>query len=181
VIVRSLSAREQEEVFLERKCGGMKDRHSSAEREAGMIDATAFDGCINLRRSFGQRYKIGFDEAAVTWGERADPWMQTLLCQKGVIYPQGGEILAVEIDGRPITAKLVAAISGVTLWQDGDHEKTFLLPVDLFDQVAEVVKPRKRRRLSEEQKTRCVERLAKYRPKPPRQSAGEELGPLATA
>jgi hypothetical protein len=159
----------------------MKDRHSSAERETGMNDATAFEGCINLRRSFGQRYKIGFDEAAVTWGERADPWMQTLPCQKGVIFPHSRNMLAVEIDNRPITAKLVAGISGIVIHQDGDHEKTFLFPVDLFDQVAAIIKPRKRRRLSEEQKAKCVARLAKYCPKSPRQSAGEDLEPLATA
>jgi hypothetical protein len=34
--------------------------------------------CINLAQMFGDRYRIGHDEAAVTWGERSDPWMMTI-------------------------------------------------------------------------------------------------------
>jgi hypothetical protein len=132
--------------------------------------------CVNLREMFGQRFKIGWDPAYDPKGiHEKDPWMMTLPCQKGVIYPQGGEMLAVEIDNRPITAKQVAAIPGIVCHQDGDHEKTFLFHVDLFDQVAEMVKPRKRRRLSDGQMAKCIDRLAKHRPRPLPQSDGKPL------
>ncbi len=62
--------------------------------------------CINLRERFGDRYRIGHDPAAVTYAERQDRWMQTIPCTGGgvIIYPHGGDLLAVEIDYRPILA-----------------------------------------------------------------------------
>src|SRR5262245_29563888 len=90
--------------------------------------------------------------------------MMTLPCKGGiVIYPHGKTVLAVEIDHHPHLAARVAAIPGVRLYQDGDHEKTFLFDVEAFDKVAEVVEPKKRRRLSEEQRAAQVERLKAHR------------------
>jgi hypothetical protein len=53
----------------------------------------------------------------------------------------------------------LAAIPGVTLWQDGDREKCFLFPADLFPAVAAVVEPRRRRKchLTPEQMARLTE------------------------
>src|SRR5262249_11392925 len=45
-------------------------------------------------------------------------------------------------------------IRGVTCAQNGGNEKTLVFDVALFDQVAAVVQPRRRRRLTEEQKAR---------------------------
>lgn len=118
---------------------------------------------INLRERFGKLYRISHDEAAES---RNDPWTYTLSCERGTIYPHGGDLLAVEVDGRPITAKKVAALPGVVLHQDGDHEKTFLFHVDLFEQVAELVKPRKRRHLTDEQRAAAAVRLAEHQFKP---------------
>jgi hypothetical protein len=42
-------------------------------------------GCIDLAAWFGTDYRLGYDEAAVGRGERADPWTRTLLCRRGVI------------------------------------------------------------------------------------------------
>lgn len=140
--------------------------------------------CLNLAELFGDRYRIGHDEVAQTWGERADPWMMTILCRRGVIYPQGGDLLAVEVDYRPGIAKQLAALGGVRCVQDGDHEKTFVFPVALFDAVAAIVKPRKRRKLSPERRARLVAMGSKYllQGKTPRaqseiSSAGEIIGP----
>jgi hypothetical protein len=83
-----------------------------------------------------------------------------LPCERGTIYPYGGDRLAVEVDYRPLTAKALAGLSGVVLVQDGDHEKTFVFHVDLFEQVAATVRPRRRQRLSAEQRRACAERLA---------------------
>src|SRR5262249_34671141 len=115
--------------------------------------------CINLTELFGDRYRLGHDPAAQTRGERADPWAMTLPWQCGTIYPHGGDLLAVEANYRPGIAKQVAALDGVRCVQDGDQEKTFVFPLDLFDSVAAIVKPRKRRRchLSPEQRQRLSE------------------------
>ena len=90
-----------------------------------------------------------------------DPWLMRLPCRgRGVtVYPFGGDRLAVEVDGRPGLAKKLAGIPGVVLWQDGDGEKTFLFPVGRFSEVAAVVKPHRRRRLSPEWRAELARRL----------------------
>jgi hypothetical protein len=121
--------------------------------------------CLNLRELYGGRYKITYDPAAVTWGEKRDPWMHQIPCAgKGItIYPHGGTRLAVEIDYRPHIAKRVAALPGVQLHQDGTHEKTYLFDVALFDRIAAIVKPRRRRQLTAEQREALAARSGGHR------------------
>ncbi len=119
--------------------------------------------CINLRERFGKQYRISHDEAASAGGERADPWMMTIPGRFGTVYPHGGESLAVEIDGHPRIAKQVEAIPGIVLHQDGNYEKTFVFPVDLFDQVAAIVELKRVKRLTDEQRARLVEAGQLYR------------------
>ena len=116
---------------------------------------------VNLAARFGRDYKVGHDPAARTRRQKRDPWMLQLPCRgKGVtIYPHGGDWLAVEVDGRPGLAKQLAAIPGVELWQNGDGEKTFLFPVGRFSEVAAVVQPHRRRRLSPERRAELARRL----------------------
>src|SRR5262245_65154194 len=110
--------------------------------------------CVNLRERFGKHYRITFDEAAEG---RDDPWMMQIPCTgRGItLYPHGGTLLAVEVDGRWHLARRLREM-GLTVHQDGDREQTFLFDVADFDRVAEVVQPRKSRRLTEEQKARLL-------------------------
>src|SRR5262249_45127680 len=108
--------------------------------------------CIDLRERWGGTYRPGLDPAADTPLGRADPWLVTMPGRRGTIYPHGGGLLAVEIDYRPGAARRLAALPGVTLAQDGEREKTFTFPAGLFGQVAAIVLPRRRRRLSAEHK-----------------------------
>ena len=121
--------------------------------------------CVDLRQRFGKKHRVRFEESHEgTTGKGADPWTMEMPCQgKGVtIYPFGGKMLAVEINNRPILAKRVAALPDVTCRQDGQHEKTFLFHVDQFDQVSELVRPRKRRSMTPEQKEVAAAQLAPY-------------------
>jgi hypothetical protein len=105
--------------------------------------------CINLMTRFGGRYKITYDLAYSSRHvpkDKLDPAMMQIPCKFGTIYWHGRNTLAVEVDYHPGIAHAVAALQGVTLHQDGDHEKTFLFPVELFNQIAEIVHPRRRRR-----------------------------------
>ena len=124
--------------------------------------------CINLAERFGDVYRIGHDEAAES---RNDPWGMTLPCQRGTIYPFGGDKLAVDVDGRPAAARKLASIPGVRAHQDAGWggEMTFVFPVDMFDAVAAIVRPKwlpGPRRLSDEQRQANVARLARYRFQP---------------
>ena len=86
--------------------------------------------CINLLETFGGRYVITFDEAYSPRNvprAKLDPWMMTISGQgKGVtIYPQGGTMLAIEVNRRPSIVAKLSALEGLKLRQDGDSEKTF--------------------------------------------------------
>jgi hypothetical protein len=106
--------------------------------------------CINLRQRFGGTYRTSLDPA---FDDPRDPWGHQIRCRgQGVtIYPHGGELLAVEVNHRRGIARQLAQL-GLRCTQDGDTEKTFIFPVSRFDEVAAVVKPRKRRQLTEAQK-----------------------------
>ena len=79
-----------------------------------------------------------------------------------MIYPHGNDLLAIEVDGRPITAKALLKLPGVEVIQEGDSDLTLTFPVSLFDQVAKIAKPRRKRRLTDEQKQKAAERLKSY-------------------
>jgi hypothetical protein len=73
-----------------------------------------------------------------------------------LVYPFGGELLAVQIDGHPKLARALAAIPGVKLIQNGVRDKTFTFPIRLFGRVAALVKPHRRRRVSERERRRLA-------------------------
>jgi hypothetical protein len=118
--------------------------------------------CPNLGELFGDVYRISHDEAAES---RNDPWGMTMNGQLGIVYPFGAGLLAVDVDRHPAAARNVAAIDGVRVYHDGGWrgEMTFVFPVELLPLVAAIVKPRKRRRLSPEQREASIARLAAYK------------------
>jgi hypothetical protein len=117
----------------------------------------------NLKELFGDRFKIAHDEAASS-AERDDPWMMQIPCRgPGVaIYPHGTGVLAVECDNRPGIAKRLTDM-GLRLHQNGDCDRTFLFTLDQFEEVAAIVKPRQRRILKEEQRSRFIAAGTGYR------------------
>src|SRR5262245_44392252 len=82
--------------------------------------------------------------------------MMQIPCMFGTIYPHGGEMLAVDADHHPKAVRALATLEGVRCWQDGDRETTFIFPLTLFDRVAGVIRPKRRRRLSPEQRARLA-------------------------
>ena len=113
--------------------------------------------CINLRERFSKRYRIGWDPAYDAKGRHRhllDPWMMTIPCERGTIYPHGGTRLAVEVEGRPITANRLRGLDCTTVIQEGDDFLAVTFDVDDFDRVAQIVLPRRRRQLSEAERER---------------------------
>ena len=115
---------------------------------------------INLKTQFGDRFKVGYEEsyhADRGDGARAeDPALLEIRCQYGAIYPWEGSTLAASVDGHPVVAERIRKLNCCRIHQDGDSgELTALFGLANFDQVAEIMHPRRRRRLA-------GERLAKY-------------------
>lgn len=122
---------------------------------------------INLMRLYGERFRITFDEAYSTFKvpkAKRDPWMMQIPCKFGTIYPYSDELLAIDVDNHPVAAKAVAAVDDALWHQDGDREKTFLFPLESFEAVAAIVRPRKRRRLTEGQKAKLAASGNLFRP-----------------
>ena len=56
--------------------------------------------------------------------------------------------------------------TGCVIVQDGDDGVNATFPLEAFDEVAEIMKPRKRRRMTDEQRQAATERLRRYREGP---------------
>lgn len=111
--------------------------------------------------TLGKQYRVVTEDAY--FGDNGDatraddPWLQIIPCQRGHIYPHGGNLLAVATATRGGTAKAIRAIPGVDVLQDGDDGINASFPVELFPQVAELMKPHRRRQFTQEERDRLAE------------------------
>ena len=123
--------------------------------------------CLNLKELFGDRFKLDVGESY--YAERSEfrreeePWLTHILCQHGHIGVWGDDLLVACTNSAGAGATRLKALSFAEVAQDGTDGVNVTFPLEHFDEVAEVMKPRKRRRLSEEQRARLVEAGAKYR------------------
>ena len=125
--------------------------------------------CVNLMERFGEQYKITFDPAYDPKHrprELLDPWMMTVACRPGVIYPYGGTELAIEVDGHRFVRAALSKLPCCREHQRGDDCGSFIFDVEDFDSVAEVVKPKRRKQISEAERARLVAMGAKHRFQP---------------
>ena len=133
--------------------------------------------CINLKERFGDVYKVGHEESYhADRGENArtvDPWYMQIPCQHGHIYPHGRDVLAASTNTRGGIARKLAALDCTTVVQDGSDGINATFHVRDFERVAQLMKPKRRRRLTGEQRRAAAERLAKYAFRPARQSDSE--------
>ena len=135
--------------------------------------------CINLKDRFGDRYRVVYEKSYFAeHGQTArvdDPWLQVLLCKHGHIYLHGRDELAASTNTRGGIARKLAVLNCTTVVQDGSDGINATFHIRDFEQVAELMKPRRRRHLTVEQRRAAAERLAKYAFKPARQSDSEAL------
>jgi hypothetical protein len=113
---------------------------------------------IDLKTLAAGRYRITQDEAAsIEPGGKKDPWYQVIPCRYGQIYPFSDTRLAIHSKGFGIRLKL-QAVNGLTIhnWSD-DKEAIFLFGSALFNRVAGIVKPKRKRRLSDSHKAKLFE------------------------
>lgn len=124
----------------------------------------------NLKQLCGGRYKIVDD--GTHDGNRAERmWCQEIQGRYGAIYPHGWDgSLAVRVD-RPRAVRKVRAL-GYPVASDGEAEVVFVFPPSDIDRVARLIRARRRRRLSPEQRARQAGILACARDELARRKSG---------
>ena len=114
---------------------------------------------INLQEQFSTRYRVAFDAAYSPKHvphDKLDPWAMLIPCQRGIIYSHGGDLLTVEVEGRRVTANRLRQLDCTTTFQEGDSFLAVTFHVADFDEVAAIVKPRRRRQVSEAERERLA-------------------------
>jgi len=120
--------------------------------------------CINLREQFGSQCRVVYEESYhADRGDRArteDPQLMVLLCRYGHLYPWQGTRLAASVDGHPNVANQLRRLRCCRIHQDGDFgELTVIFDVADFAQAAQIMRPRRRRQISPEQRAELIRRL----------------------
>jgi len=113
---------------------------------------------INLKEKYGDRFKIGLDEAAFCEGEsKKDPWYFMILCKYGDIYPVSDVKLGFHCTGEKIRGRLHKEHPEIEVhnWSD-DGEAIFIFDQEQFGIIAEYAKPRRRRRLKNTDRLRLA-------------------------
>ncbi|MGD0945875.1 MAG: hypothetical protein ABSA52_00475 [Candidatus Binatia bacterium] len=111
--------------------------------------------CVNLQERFGRQYRVTWEADGVTkrfWAREDWSWLMDIRGRRGVIYPFGGEMLAAVESGARIGAKL-RALPCVRSTR-GDTETVVTFHVDDAPAVFELLKPYRRRQVSETQRER---------------------------
>jgi hypothetical protein len=137
--------------------------------------------CIDLIEHYGDRFRVIREpsySADRGVGARAhDPWVLQILCKFGHLYAHGGDMLGASTDRRGATARALAALPCVRVIQDGSDGINAAFRVADFETVAAIMKPKRRRVLTPEQRDRLVAIGAKYRfvAPPGANDAGDDL------
>ncbi len=115
--------------------------------------------CIDLQARFGQRYQIGCDPAYSPQGRawaKLDPWFLTIPCLHGHICPCGGTLLAAYTMHHGPVARQLARLPFARVVQHGDDGANVLFDVAHFAAVARIMKPRRKRQVSEAERQRLA-------------------------
>ena len=136
--------------------------------------------CVNLKRRFGDLYRVEFEESYVAdHGDGArveNPWLTIIPCQRGHIYPHSHNQLGASTDRCGKITNQLKRLAFIEVVQDGEDGVNVIFEVSDFEKVAEIMKPRRRRRQTPQQRQASIERLAKYRFTPAHQPGFEPSG-----
>ena len=103
--------------------------------------------CMDLRPwAKEHRYRWRFEESY--YGEKAEHrgdgrWYVEILCHNGLIYPCGGETLLAYAKAGVVSA--VESLPGVKQHQTDGRARVFAFPLECLDEVAAILKPRRKR------------------------------------
>jgi hypothetical protein len=116
--------------------------------------------CPDLKALAAGKYRLKREESYHVehgkHGRSMDPWLWMIPCQHGHMFPFGSGLLGASTDRRGGIARRLAALPGCRVHQDGDDGLTVVFPEAMFEMVAAILKPRRRRRWSEAQRARAI-------------------------
>lgn len=122
--------------------------------------------CVNLKREFGNAYRVQYEESyRAEYGPNCRvevPWLMITPCRNGHVYPWGGRELAASTDRLGSVARELRTLLFAKVIQDGSDGVTVLFDAEHLDEVAEVMKARRRRRFSPEEWAKSAQRLREY-------------------
>jgi len=116
--------------------------HSTTHSQYG------FAGCVDLRLwAKANRYRFRLEESyrveSSTHIRGDGRWYVEILCKNGLIYPHGGTNILVY--AKPGVAPVIAKLLSVPPYQTEGRAHVFKFPIERLDEVAAILKPRKRR------------------------------------
>jgi hypothetical protein len=114
---------------------------------------------IDLRQ-FSPPYRVHLD-AGLPEGPRParqydDPWELVLPGAAGFVAPQGGEHLLACTRHRLTTARILATVPGAVITQDGSDGQNVKFPARHLDEVAGILRLRRRKEVSEAERERLA-------------------------
>ncbi len=114
--------------------------------------------CLNLGRRFVVRFDPAYDPRHRP-ADCLDPWMMLMHSRFGTIYPHGRRVLAVDVEGRPSIRKRLDSLDCCRRYVVGERFATWLFRLRDFEQVAQVVRPARKRGWTEADRRKSAERL----------------------
>ena len=105
--------------------------------------------CINLRELFGARFVISHEESYLAekpeFRQEEEVWLQIIPCVRGHLMPFDKSHFAACTDCRGSVIPRLMAVPTARMWQDGDDGANIVFHVDRFEEVALIMRPRRRR------------------------------------
>jgi hypothetical protein len=108
--------------------------------------------CTDLREFAGERYRVWNETENRKAYERDDPWDLVIPGIQGFVAPHGGELLVACTNSQLLGKRILKKLPGAILHQDASDGMNILFHLSYFSQIAEFLRLKKRRRLTEEQK-----------------------------
>jgi hypothetical protein len=118
---------------------------------------------LDLKAQFGDRYQITYDESATDDTDRETRlWCARISCRFGFISVHGPDTLAAWSNHRSVVKRL-AELAGVRVHQRGDHEIRVTFASDRLEEIACILRAKRRRRLSEEHRAKLMASNEQFR------------------
>jgi hypothetical protein len=113
--------------------------------------------CLDLRTKKG--FRLVNEQTGKRAGKRDDSWELLIPGRSGSVSPYGGDLLIASTRSTVTTKRIIDAVPGAIVNQDADDGQNLLFDVKHFATVAGILKLRKKRVMTAEQREKATERL----------------------